>query len=64
MIAGLTDFLEQRIGEFAQANRSYLTIAVGCTAASHRSVYIASARGAFPQELSAGLTRHDSLQKS
>jgi len=65
MIAGLTDFLEQRIGEFAQANRSYLTIAVGCTGGQHRSVYIAERlaehfRKSYPQVL----TRHDSLQKS
>src|SRR5271168_185964 len=31
MIAALTGFLNDRIAEFAQANRSYLTIAIGCT---------------------------------
>jgi UPF0042 nucleotide-binding protein len=65
MIAALTEFLEQRIGEFAQANRSYLTIAVGCTGGQHRSVYIAERlaehfRKSYPQVL----TRHDSLQKN
>jgi len=65
MIADLTTFLEKRVGEFSQANRSYLTIAVGCTGGQHRSVYIAEKladhfREAFPHVL----TRHDSLQKS
>jgi UPF0042 nucleotide-binding protein len=65
MIADLIAFLEKRIGEFALANRSYLTIAVGCTGGQHRSVYIAEQlaahfRRSFPQVL----TRHDTLQKS
>ncbi len=64
MIADLIDFLDRRVGEFAQANRSYLTIAIGCTGGQHRSVYIAEQlaehfRKSFPQVL----TRHDSLQK-
>jgi UPF0042 nucleotide-binding protein len=65
MIEALAEFLEARIGEFAQANRSYLTIAVGCTGGQHRSVYIAEQlakrfRPRYPQVLS----RHDSLPKA
>ena len=65
MIAALIDFLAARIREFAQANRSYLTVAIGCTGGQHRSVYIAEElarhfRGVYPQVL----TRHDSLQKA
>jgi RNase adapter protein RapZ len=62
MIEDLTEFLERRIGDFARANRSYLTVAIGCTGGQHRSVYIAEQlaehfRAAYPQVL----TRHDSL---
>jgi len=65
MIADLTAFLEKRLNEFSQANRSYLTIAIGCTGGQHRSVYIAEQlaehfRKAHPHVL----TRHDSLQKN
>jgi RNase adapter protein RapZ len=64
MVADLIEFLERRVSEFAQANRSYLTIAIGCTGGQHRSVYIAEQlarhfRKTYPQ----ALTRHDSLQK-
>ncbi|HEY3850038.1 MAG TPA: RNase adapter RapZ [Steroidobacteraceae bacterium] len=65
MIAALIEFLTARIREFAEGNRSYLTIAIGCTGGQHRSVYIAEElarhfRGVYPQVL----TRHDSLQKA
>jgi RNase adapter protein RapZ len=65
MTADLTAFLEKRVSEFSQANRSYLTIAIGCTGGQHRSVYMAEQlaqhfRKAHPQVL----TRHDSLQKA
>ncbi|MEP6884348.1 MAG: RNase adapter RapZ [Gammaproteobacteria bacterium] len=65
MIADLIAFLEKRIGEFAQANRSYLTIAVGCTGGQHRSVYIAEQLAAhFRNSIPQVLTRHDTLQKN
>jgi RNase adapter protein RapZ len=65
LLADLIGFLERRVGEFSLANRSYLTVAVGCTGGQHRSVYIAEQladhfRKSYPQVL----TRHDSLQKS
>ena len=64
MVADLAEFLERRLREFSLANRSYLTIAVGCTGGQHRSVYITEKlaehfRGTHPQVL----TRHDCLQQ-
>jgi UPF0042 nucleotide-binding protein len=64
MVADVIEFLDRRVAEFVQANRSYLTIAVGCTGGQHRSVYFAEQlaehfRKGYPQVL----TRHNSLQK-
>ena len=64
MVADLAGFLERRVQEFSMANRSYLTIAVGCTGGQHRSVYVAEKlaehfRATHPEVL----TRHDSLAK-
>jgi UPF0042 nucleotide-binding protein len=60
----LAEFLTPRIAEFAQANRSYLTIAIGCTGGQHRSVYIAERLAEhFRATLPEVKTRHDSLDK-
>ncbi len=40
MLADLNGFLTRWIPRYAAANRSYLTIAVGCTGGQHRSVYM------------------------
>lgn len=40
MIADLNGFLTRWLPRFLASNRSYLTIAVGCTGGQHRSVYI------------------------
>jgi RNase adapter protein RapZ len=40
MMADLNGFLTRWIPRFASTNRSYLTIAVGCTGGQHRSVYV------------------------
>ena len=65
LTADLISFLQRRVGEFAQADRSYLTIAVGCTGGQHRSVYIAEKLADhFRKDCAHVMTRHDSLQKS
>jgi UPF0042 nucleotide-binding protein len=65
MISALIQFLTERIAEFAQANRSYLTIAIGCTGGQHRSVYSAERLAEhFVHSFPEVLTRHDSLTKS
>jgi UPF0042 nucleotide-binding protein len=64
MIDALTAFLEDRIAEFAKANRGYLTIAIGCTGGQHRSVYIAERLADhFRQRHPEALTRHASLPR-
>ncbi|MBL4781167.1 MAG: RNase adapter RapZ [Porticoccaceae bacterium] len=40
MLADLNGFLSRWIPRFLATNRSYLTIAIGCTGGQHRSVYI------------------------
>ena len=41
MYADIRDFIESWLPEFIADNRSYLTIALGCTGGQHRSVYLA-----------------------
>jgi len=40
-LADITNFLERWLPSLVRSNRSYLTIAVGCTGGQHRSVYLA-----------------------
>jgi RNase adapter protein RapZ len=40
MFADVVGFLEHWIPELVRTNRSYLTIAIGCTGGQHRSVYL------------------------
>lgn len=41
MIVDIVNFLERWIPAFEKQNRSYLTIAMGCTGGRHRSVFVA-----------------------
>ncbi|MCC7412455.1 MAG: RNase adapter RapZ [Gammaproteobacteria bacterium] len=46
MITDIGDFLTRWIPRFEAENRSYLTVACGCTGGRHRSVYVAEQLGA------------------
>ncbi|WP_150142903.1 RNase adapter RapZ [Candidatus Enterovibrio escicola] len=41
LLAQIKNFLESWLPTFEKNNRSYLTVAIGCTGGQHRSVYIA-----------------------
>ncbi|MFV2090708.1 MAG: RNase adapter RapZ [Pseudomonadales bacterium] len=41
MVDDITNFLERWIPRFEADNRSYMTVAIGCTGGQHRSVYMA-----------------------
>ncbi|MBC6907292.1 RNase adapter RapZ [Saccharophagus sp. K07] len=62
MLEDIVQFLEKWIPSFEQNNRSYLTIAIGCTGGMHRSVYLADKLSAHFQTLYPNVqTRHRQL---
>lgn len=62
MLGQLIGFLDTWIPQFAADNRSYLTIAIGCTGGQHRSVYVAEQLSHyFSQQREGVLVRHREL---
>lgn len=62
MLSSLSIFLEIWIPRFVENNRSYLSIAIGCTGGHHRSVYIAEMLAShFGEHHDDVLTRHREL---
>jgi len=47
MVDDLTGFLNTWLPSFADSNRSYMTISIGCTGGQHRSVYVCEQLGDY-----------------
>ena len=56
-------FIERWLPEFVRDNRSYLTVAIGCTGGQHRSVYFAERLGAAFRGDNQVLVRHRQVQR-
>jgi len=61
MLTDIRDFLEKWLPCFVRDNRSYLTIAIGCTGGQHRSVYFAETLAKHFRDAHQVLVRHRSL---
>jgi len=62
MFEGIKRFVETWIPHFERENRSYMTIAIGCTGGYHRSVYLVELLGEYFRGLRPNvLTRHREL---
>jgi UPF0042 nucleotide-binding protein len=62
MVGDIRNFIERWLPAFVADNRSYLTVAIGCTGGQHRSVYISEQLGQyFSQHQQQVLVRHREL---
>ena len=62
MFDDICAYLDRWVPKFQDDNRTYMTIAIGCTGGQHRSVYLAERLGAhFAKKLDNVLVRHRQL---
>ncbi len=61
MYIDIRDFVERWLPSFVADNRSYLTVAIGCTGGKHRSVYLTEKLAHYFERQQQVLTRHRSL---
>ena len=63
MVDHIAAFLEEWIPRYQDFQRSYLTVAIGCTGGMHRSVYVAEAVARRLAEKHANIrTHHNEVQ--
>ncbi len=61
MFGDIVNFLERWLPNFIADNRSYLTVAIGCTGGQHRSVYLAEKLAHHFEQQQQVLVRHRQL---
>ena len=61
MFRDIRDFVERWLPSFISDNRSYLTVAIGCTGGQHRSVYLAEKLARHFEHTQQVLVRHREL---
>jgi UPF0042 nucleotide-binding protein len=61
MFGDIVNFLERWLPNFIADNRSYLTVAIGCTGGQHRSVYLAEKLAHHFEKQQQVLVRHRQL---
>jgi UPF0042 nucleotide-binding protein len=61
MFGDIRDFVERWLPSFVADNRSYLTVAIGCTVGQHRSVYFAEKLALYFEQQQQVLVRHREL---
>ena len=61
MFSDIRDFVAKWLPSFEKDNRSYLTVAIGCTGGQHRSVYITERLAAFFKPAERVVLRHREL---
>jgi len=63
MFRDIRDFVERWLPSFVADNRSYLTVAIGCTGGQHRSVYFAEKLARYFERQQQVLVRHRELSQ-
>ena len=61
MLAQIENFLKHWLPAFVEDQRSYLTVAIGCTGGQHRSVYVVETLAKRFASQAATLIRHREL---